>query len=205
MKISNDPWQYLTIDNLLSPKRWKELQELAQIELDCYYKSNDRTVSGKWIRWLDEDILPEANVAYKMLPESRPLGNNMKKIMHWTVCPPNWEFPKHCDYDARIHTTVLYISPEESFGTILCKNNADTYTDYGASRNTTLPSEYEKEVKWKQNRLFAFNTLDQTWHYYKSGDKPRVIIQSFFVDVDKIVKGKEELDHLIDLDYENLL
>tara|TARA_Y100001970_G_C13859044_1_gene663166 strand:- start:47 stop:670 length:624 start_codon:yes stop_codon:yes gene_type:complete len=199
-KLYNDPWQHLVIDDLLSDDRWEEIQELSRKHLDSYYMSNERTPSGKWIHWEDEDILPESNVAYKMLPKSRPLGNNMKKIMHWAICPSNWRFPLHCDYNSRINTTVLYVNPEKSFGTILCKNDANTYEDFGPARNTQAPSEYEIEVTWKQNRLFSFNSMDKTWHYYKAGDEPRIIIQSFFVDVDKVVDGKQELEHLIDLD-----
>ena len=35
---------------------------------------------------------------------------------------------------------------------------------------------------------------------YKAGSEPRIIIQSFFVDLDKMVEGKEDWDHLIDID-----
>ena len=48
--------------------------------------------------------------------------------------------------------------------------------------------------------MFAFNNLPKAWHYYKAGDEPRLCIQSFFDDIDKIVEGKEEWDHLIEID-----
>ena len=119
--------------------------------------------------------------------------------MHWAVCPPNYTMPMHCDYDARFFTSVLYINPPKSFGTILCKNDSK-YDDY-MSRNTTFESnEYELEVPWKPNKVFSFNNLPKAWHYYKAGSEPRICLQSFFVDIDKIVEGKEEWDHLIDID-----
>ena len=42
--------------------------------------------------------------------------------------------------------------------------------------------------------------IPKSWHYYKAGDEPRICIQLFFVDIDKVVEGKEEWDHLIEID-----
>ena len=183
MVLNYDPWQYLTVENFLSPDRWEEFQRLAEIEMNAYHNSNELTISGKWIRWLDEDILPETNVLHKELKRFREPPKNVKKIMHWAVCPPNYTMPMHCDYDARFFTSVLYINPPKTFGTILCKNNSN-YDDH-ESRNTTFESnEYELEVPWKPNKVFAFNNLPKSWHYYKAGDEPRICIQSFFVDID---------------------
>ena len=197
--LNYDPWQYLTVDNFLSPDRWKEFQRLADIEMKSYLDSQELTPSGKWIRWVDEDILPESNVLHKEMERFREPPKNVKKIMHWAVCPPHYTMPMHCDYDARFFTAVLYINPSESYGTILCKNDSE-YNDH-EKRNTTFDSNmYEKEVPWKQNKIFCFNNLPKSWHYYKAGAEPRIIIQSFFVDLDKMVEGKEDWDHLIDLD-----
>ena len=81
----------------------------------------------------------------------------------------------------------------------LCKNDS-SYNDTNLRNTPFETNEYELEVEWKQNKLFAFNNLDKAWHYYKSGNAPRIIIQSFFVDLDKVLPGKEEWDHLIDID-----
>tara|TARA_R100000742_G_C4277662_1_gene99731 strand:+ start:724 stop:1335 length:612 start_codon:yes stop_codon:yes gene_type:complete len=197
--IHTDPWQYMTIDSFLSPKRWEEFQALASIELNNYNENPELTPSGKWIRWVDEDILPESNKLHKMMERFREPPKNVKKIMHWTVCPPNYTMPMHCDYHARFFTAVYYISPKESYGTVLCKNDS-AYNDTNLRNTPFETNEYELEVEWKQNKLFAFNNLDKAWHYYKSGNEPRIIIQSFFVDLDKVLPGKEEWDHLIDID-----
>ena len=199
MDLSYDPWQYLTVENLLPPDRWEEIQNLARSEMEAYYNSNELTISGKWIRWLDEDILPDTNVLHKELKRFREPPKNVKKIMHWVVCPPNYTMPMHCDYSARFFTAVYYIKPQNTFGTILCKNDSE-YNDFEL-RNTPFESnEYELEVPWKPNKVFAFNNLPKSWHYYKAGDEPRICIQSFFVDLDKMVEGKEDWDHLIDID-----
>ena len=197
--LNYDPWQYLTVENFLSPDRWEEFQRLADAEMKAYHEREKLTPSGKWIRWLDVDILPETNDLHKDMKRFREPPKNVKKIMHWAVCPPNYTMPMHCDYDARFFTSVLYINPPKSCGTILCKNDSK-YDDY-MSRNTTFESnEYELEVPWQPNKVFSFNNLPKAWHYYKAGSEPRICLQSFFVDIDKIVEGKEEWDHLIDID-----
>ena len=156
--LNYDPWQYLTIDNFLSTDRWEEFQRLADIEMNAYHEREGLTPSGKWIRWVDEDILPETNVLHKEMERFREPPKNVKKIMHWAVCPPNYTMPMHCDYDARFFTAVYYINPPKSYGTILCKNNSE-YNDHD-KRNTSFDTnEYELEVSWQQNKIFCFNIL----------------------------------------------
>ena len=207
MDLNYDPWQYLTVDNFLSPERWEEFQRLAEIEMKAYHERDGLTPSGKWIRWVDEDILPESNYLHKEMERFREPPKNVKKIMHWAVCPPNYTMPMHCDWSARFFTAVFYINPVKSYGTILCKNDSE-YNDHD-KRNTGFDTnEYELEVSWKQNKIFCFNNLPKSWHYYKAGSEPRIIIQSFFVDLDKIRRSSddetildpEEWDHLIDID-----
>ena len=198
--LNYEPWQYLTVENFLPPDRWEHFQRLAYLEMKAYHEREGLTPSGKWIRWIDDDIMPESNVLHKKMKRFREPPKNVKKIMHWAVCPPNYRMPMHCDYSARFFTAVFYINPPQSFGTIVCKNDSE-YNDFGKGRNTSFDTnEYEKEVSWQRNKIFAFNNLPKAWHYYKAGAEPRIIIQSFFVDVDKIVKGKEDWDHLIDID-----
>ena len=119
MDLSYDPWQYLTVENFLPPDRWEEFQRLADIEMKAYLERDALTPSGKWIRWVDEDILPETNVFHKQMERFREPPKNVKKIMHWAVCPPNYVMPMHCDYSARFFTAVYYIKPQNTFGTIL--------------------------------------------------------------------------------------
>ena len=90
MDLSYDPWQYLTVENLLPPDRWEEIQNLARSEMEAYHNSNELTISGKWIRWLDEDILPETNVLHKELKRFREPPKNVKKIMHCAEFTPNY-------------------------------------------------------------------------------------------------------------------
>ena len=61
--LNYDPWQYITVENFLSPDRWEKFQRLADTEMNAYHEREALTPSGKWIRWLDEDILPETNLS----------------------------------------------------------------------------------------------------------------------------------------------
>ena len=204
VNLNYDPWQYLTVENFLSPERWEEIQDLARSEMEAYHNSKDLTISGKYIRYVGEDLLPESNVLYKEMERFREPPKNVKKVLHWAVCPPNYTMPRHCDYPARFFTAVFYINPLESYGTILCENKTE-YKEYKYPDclKQILLNDNEIEVPWKPNKVFAFNNLPKAWHYYKAGDEPRICIQSFFCDVDLILTGgssKAELDYLIDVD-----
>ena len=191
----DDPFPYITIDNLLTDERISEIEALAQIELDTYHSTGERTSMGKYVRYLEEDILPETNFLIDLLPH-RHTNGNIKKIVHWCICPAGrWTSSSgrpHLDPIARIHTNTLYVHPNESCGTMLCKNDAPSYIPAGdESQLTDNPSEYEIEIPWKKNRVFSINCMDGMWHYFKSSDKPRITLQSFIVDIDKLVNVDE--------------
>ena len=193
----DDPFQYLTVDNLLTEERISELDKLAQLELDRFYSTDERTAMGKYVRYLDEDILPEVDFLYDILPH-RPASNNIKKIIHWCICPAGeWASSSgrpHLDPIARVHTSTMYLSPNIQRGTMVCKNNAPSDWPGGDDKalSTSNPSEYEIEVPWKKYRVFSINCMDGMWHYFASrGDEPRVTLQTFLVDIDKLVNINE--------------
>jgi len=191
----DDPFPYITVDNLLSEERISEINKLAQIELERYNSGSKLTAMGKYCRYLTSDIFPEANFLLDMLPH-RPTNGNIKKIIHWCICPAGeWSSSSgrpHLDPIARIHTNTLYVHPNKSYGTMLCKNNAPSYMPAGdESQLTDNPSEYEIEIPWRPNRLFSINCMDGMWHYFKSSDQPRITLQSFVVDIDKLVNKQE--------------
>ena len=55
--LNYDPWQYLTVENFLPPERWSEIKAKAESEMEAYRDREGLTPSGKWIRWIDQDIL----------------------------------------------------------------------------------------------------------------------------------------------------
>ena len=192
----DDPFPYITVDNLLTDERISEIEALAQIELDTYHSTGELTSMGKYVRYLEEDILPETNFLIDLLPH-RPASNNIKKIIHWCICPAGeWVSSSgrpHLDPIARVHTSTMYLSPNIQRGTMVCKNNAPSdWPGDDKSLLTSNPSEYEIEVPWKKYRVFSINCMDGMWHYFASrGDEPRVTLQTFLVDIDKLVNINE--------------
>ena len=47
--LNYDPWQYITVENLLPPDRREEIQNLARSEMEAYHNSNELTISGNQI------------------------------------------------------------------------------------------------------------------------------------------------------------
>tara|TARA_Y100001963_G_C6792335_1_gene456277 strand:- start:1033 stop:1647 length:615 start_codon:yes stop_codon:yes gene_type:complete len=196
IKIWNDPYEYLTVDNLLPKDRFDKIREKARKRRDEFILAGANVTSGKYCDFVKEDLLPEANNYFDRLKKCRKY-KSLKKVNHWTICPPNWKYATHIDASWRIHTMILYIDPDDTYGTVLCKNKSKFVEHHGPAE---LESEYEVEVEWKPNRLFCHNPGDDTWHYYKSKDQYRMCIQSFFVDPDQIPEFRHDGLRTLDLD-----
>lgn len=195
--LSNDPWQHIAIDNFLPEERFKQIEELAKRELDYLDMFGFYTRSGHYIRYLKEDLLPELNDLFLQMPRSRPYTRPLKKLCHWSIHPAGFTNNTHIDNSSRISTFVFYVSPDQNKGTILCKNNSPYLEDHA---NAELPSEYEIEVPWKPNTLFAHNSLDgETWHRYEATTQ-RCTLNCFFVQPELIKPDRIENRFLLDLD-----
>ena len=119
---------------------------------------------------------------------------SLRKLVHWSVHPPKFNYPEHIDNDSRIFTAVLYVNPKNNLGTILCKNNSSHAEDHGKPK---LLSDYEVEVPWKQNTLFTHNSINgKTWHRYSSSTQ-RITLNVFFVDPNLILPGRIDTKFLI--------
>ncbi len=191
MQLYKDPFEYLLVDNFAS--NFDEIKELAQKEKE-QWKPNQG--SGKYVRWLEEDIIPQSHHYFHHLTKDREYGK-LKKALHWTICPPNWTFIVHVDAIWRMHTMVLYV--EGDCGTLLYKNDSK-YRQENQYNKPDLESEYEVEVPWKDNRLFCHNPGDKKWHNYKNKtDGLRVVIQAFLMDPDLIPPDRPENNFLLDI------
>ena len=64
MKINyyKKPWEYIVIDDFLSPQRFKDIEDLAILELGRYQLEGPNTPRGKYIRYTKEDLLPEVTL-----------------------------------------------------------------------------------------------------------------------------------------------
>ncbi len=196
-----EPWECLEIENFLPKERWDTIKDLAKIELEKYYEwveapkkeyfNKENASRDKYNGYVTEDIIPETNrLFYEYDFGHRGYKGKLKKVIHWAIAPPHWSYPAHCDNRARVSTTIMYIGPEESDGTILHKNLSEN--DKGDHEKADLPSEYEYEIKWKPNKAFFHNTIPNvTWHSIRnSTNEPRITLNSFFVQEDLVSPGR---------------
>lgn len=180
--MKTDPWPHLAIEDFLDSNRWNDIRQLAKQEHAVFRNFGYNTRSGHYVRYLDEDICPEANRYFKEFTTHREY-TNLKKIIHWSFHPPDWEYPWHIDADPRIYTATLYVSPEENGGTVLSQDKIDT-----------------TEVEWKPNKLFVHCSSKEksTWHKYYSTTQ-RCTLNMFFVDPDRLPKDRQDINFLIDV------
>ena len=210
MKITHryDPWHCLEVEDFLPPDRFEEIKKLAMIEYAEFektgvnsvytdHKTKDYTSRSKYTRFLTEDIVPETNQFFEMLPEHRGYTGELKKLVHWAITPENFNYPTHIDNASRINTCTYYIWPEYETGTILCKNPSKN--DDGDHVKADEDSDYEVEVEWKPNKLFVHNSVpNKTWHRYAS-KKPRIVLSVFLVQPDLIRSNRNQHQYLLDL------
>ena len=183
VSIHQDPFEYTVVDNFMSDERFAVIKELADEE-KSKFEPNCRC--GKYIRWVDEDLIPESEQWYGDT-------KGLKKAMHWAICPPDYTYELHIDPWWRLHTMVLYIDGKT--GTQLHSNDSEGIYPQLPNKE----SNYVKEVEWKENRLFLHNPAPKTWHTYATAkDELRVVIQAFLIDPKQVPEGRGELDHLID-------
>tara|TARA_B100000902_G_scaffold198084_1_gene189040 strand:- start:665 stop:1237 length:573 start_codon:yes stop_codon:yes gene_type:complete len=187
----------MEIEDLLPTPKFEKIQNLARIELDKYKKEGTNTYMGQYVRWLDEDILPETNKVFDMLPRRESTGT-LKKLLHWAITPANSSYPTHIDNKTRLSTVAFYVAPENNVGTIVCENSSTN--DNGDHNPPNLPSKNEYELTWKPNKAFVHCSGPKKWHRMRSNNQDRIILSSFLVQPDLIINGRPELDHLLDLD-----
>ena len=210
MKVTHryDPWHCLEVEDFLPPDRFEEIKKLAMIEYAEFektgvnsvytdHKTKDYTSRSKYTRFLTEDIVPETNQFFEMLPEHRGYTGELKKLVHWAITPENFNYPTHIDNASRINTCTYYIWPEYETGTILCKNPSKN--DDGDHVKADEDSDYEVEVEWKPNKLFVHNSVpNKTWHRYAS-KKSRIVLSVFLVQPDLIRSNRNQHQYLLDL------
>lgn len=95
--------------------------------------------------------------------------DKLGKFIHTAATPANFEHPIHDEAEFKIMSAVLYLDPEESYGTRF------------------LMPDYDGPLGWKPNRLVVFcGETNVTWHDYKSGDHVRHTYNYFLVDPTKV-------------------
>lgn len=156
MKKFEHPWPYLYIDNVLSP------DQLA------YYYDQAKQVGvdqGVGRKILTSDPIPETAALIDHFEIHRPY-KQLGKLIHYAATAANLTHAMHVDAPFKIMTAVLYLGPDDNYGTRL----------YDQPDQPPV-----LEVEWKPNRLFVFCGTDYTWHDYRSKDT-RYTLNYFLVD-----------------------
>tara|TARA_B100001250_G_scaffold293788_1_gene255411 strand:+ start:129 stop:851 length:723 start_codon:yes stop_codon:yes gene_type:complete len=201
VKHIKEPWEYISIENFLSPDRWQTIRDLAENQLKLYYEwlakdnkvyfNKENARRNKYNGYEDTDIIPETNeLFYKYKLDHREYTGKLKKVIHWAIAEPGWVYPAHCDNRARISTTIMYVDPDRSDGTILHANPSKN--DKGDHEAADKESSYTYEIPWKPNKVFFHNPIpNKTWHSIRnSHTTPRITLNTFLVQEDLVAKNR---------------
>jgi len=147
-------WPYKVIDNFLS-----DIDFMLITDNMLRIKANDK-VERQFFHY---DPTPQIADLLKEFPRRRKC-TSLKKFIHYAVTPANFTHKVHDEAPFKIMSAVLYLHPEENYGTKLYHN--DEIVD----------------VEWKPNRLMVFcGETGVTWHDYKASTM-RYTYNYFLVD-----------------------
>jgi hypothetical protein len=179
-KISANPWEYLSADNLFEETDFKKLQKEVW-QLSKFYNYSKNTYNIWPCTALEQGMSQE--VVDMIIKNTNQLLENVDNIINKfsnhekstsgyfavpriSVSGPGFKYPIHVDSCYRSLTTVIYISNGDYKGTMI-------YTGPNES-------DYHSEILWKPNRAFItcpVNKNDGTWHTWENKlDVPRVTI-----------------------------
>jgi len=103
--------------------------------LSLHVKYNDKLLEAM------DELAPERKKEYK---QSTIEFVSSRTGLKWKI---------HPDVSEKLLSAVIYVSPEQSTGTILCKDQE------GLDPH---------EVKWKENRCLIFCQTDDSYHWYEN-------------------------------------
>jgi hypothetical protein len=189
-KIINDPWPHQIIDNFLDETVFEKIKQLSEkiSEIDDY-----DTSEIIWLNELEElddtksvsnDIVECADILVKNFEGiSKPYNSIRQKsnlgyfnVPRFGISPANIINEIHDEGTNKIMALIVYISPEESIGTLLYSKNDENY--------------FSKEIQWKPNRAFLMYSIPGiTWHKFNSSDKKRITLNFYYEKL-------EALEHL---------
>jgi hypothetical protein len=149
----------IIIDDFLPQEDFEKLRDRARLQ---------SAAIGVERNFFDHDPTPQIAELLKEFDKHREY-DELAKFIHTAATPANFQHPIHYEAEFKIMTAILYLDPEESYGT------------------NFLLDDYKEELEWKPNRLMCFcGETDVTWHDYRSGDAVRHTYNYFLVDPTKI-------------------
>jgi hypothetical protein len=92
----------------------------------------------------------------------------------------------HDEPSYKVLSLIIYLSPEESVGTLLYRENNE--------------SSFDHEIKWEVNKGLMFCTIpNKTWHKYMTDGKRRFTLNFYFEKLESLdmTRDSHNIDHLL--------
>lgn len=180
--LNKEPWPHIVIDNFLDDSLYNKIvEEVLSSSLYSKVLDENKIIAGNvfdtdgniiknnrlaevldfdTILTLYEDYYPKCMDILKLLSPEK-----INMVKHFdvsvTVCGKNYTTESvHVDHIEKMLSVVVYLHPDNSFGTILF----------------THPDGNGIMTEWKENRAMAFSRENNTWHSYKSNNEKRVTL-----------------------------
>ena len=187
-RVMQDPWPHKIIDDILSKDIFSVIcKEAAKLEQMAIHEPRDP--NGLWMFKAKElglsneviDLIMELNL--KLLLSFNEVLRDFpyamfSKIGYFSIPRFNFIGPYvngsiHDEGDSKTMALVIYLSPKESIGTKLYKN--ENY------------SSLTKTVDWKLNRGFLMcSNPGVTWHSFHADSQPRMTLNFYYEKIEKI-------------------
>lgn len=184
--VSQEPWEYILVDNFTDADTFDKLSKISQHLLDHFDH-----IRG------NEDVLHLNTLQYRGVPEDllkvyAQVGKDLEDTSVWEAIWNKFSThrgttstPMYCKcsvhytgfgYVDTIHpdsinksvSITLYVDPEEQTGTTLYESN---------NREST-----SNTVEWKKNRALIFCPGSDTWHSYLSQDSTHRMVFTMFLE-----------------------
>ena len=161
MEIFTNPWPHIIIDDFLPEDeltmRYNQARKWTSAENDKPCFNYDPLEGHDFEQYLE--YLPHR-------PYSR-----LEKMVHYARTPLHFRHELHCDIESKVLSAILYLGPDENYGTGLYReNNIDSLV---------------KTSEWKPNRMFIFCGMSGvTWHDFTSNHLDRYTLNWFLVNAE---------------------
>jgi hypothetical protein len=180
--VVDDPWEYQLVDDVLTKESYDKIVYGGLI-LAKAAAEEPRDPNGIWMHDAKKYGVPEdvidliMKINHQILLNHYQILSKYKSPMHskigyfsiprYNFIGPNVDGSIHDEGSNKTMAMVIYLTPEETYGTRLYKEED--------------PSSFVKEVDWKTNRAFVMcSKPGVTWHSFHSDHQPRLTINFYY-------------------------
>lgn len=192
-----EPFEWMTIDNYLPEQQFDELVKYCNDNVHLYTRhpmerkgkvthrvgmglehrrgpEAFQEYSGDWQDIAINNFAMDEGFMREHFEHHRQFEDPLVAVHAINNTRPTHVHSMHCESPRKVLSNILYVLPEQSFGTLLYDRN----------------QEFVCEVEWKPNRSLVMCGMDDvTWHNYKSTDDyHRFTLASFLMRSDKDIE-----------------